>query len=227
MDKDYREKIRKLLALAESPNEYEAKAALLKARELMAEHKLSESELKEIGKKEVRDIHSGVTCSKRRDPWAIDLGTVISEHYCCRGFRSHRKGKQTQEMCFVGLEDDVEIYVEIYKYAVDCIRAGIERVKRNCPEWLPDKYVKMKTNGYGYGFVWGIYDALEAQEEEKSEEGWGLVLSCPQEVNDYIDANRTSQPFKVKARNELDVGCYNKGLKDGKEWDPGKRITAV
>ena len=35
MEKDYREKIKKLLALAESPNEHEAKAALLKAKELM------------------------------------------------------------------------------------------------------------------------------------------------------------------------------------------------
>lgn len=41
---DYRDKIKKFLALAESPNESEAKAALLKARELMAEHKLSEAE---------------------------------------------------------------------------------------------------------------------------------------------------------------------------------------
>ena len=44
MDKDYRDKIRKLLALAESPNENEAKLALLKARQLMAEHKLTERE---------------------------------------------------------------------------------------------------------------------------------------------------------------------------------------
>lgn len=34
------EKIAKLLALAESPYEEEAKAALLQARRLMAEHKL-------------------------------------------------------------------------------------------------------------------------------------------------------------------------------------------
>ena len=34
------EKIAKLLALAESPYEEEAKAALLQARHLMAEHKL-------------------------------------------------------------------------------------------------------------------------------------------------------------------------------------------
>lgn len=37
---DYKDKIKKLLALAESPNENEAQAALLKARQLMAEHRL-------------------------------------------------------------------------------------------------------------------------------------------------------------------------------------------
>ena len=36
---DIREKIAKLLALATSPNEQEAREALLKARELMAKHK--------------------------------------------------------------------------------------------------------------------------------------------------------------------------------------------
>ena len=40
---DYKDKIRKLLALAQSPVEAEAKAALLKARELMAKHKLTEA----------------------------------------------------------------------------------------------------------------------------------------------------------------------------------------
>ena len=41
---DYKDKIRKLLALAQSPVEAEAKAALLKARELMAKHKLRPEE---------------------------------------------------------------------------------------------------------------------------------------------------------------------------------------
>ena len=35
---DIEKKIRKLLALSESPNEFEAQAALLKARQLMAEY---------------------------------------------------------------------------------------------------------------------------------------------------------------------------------------------
>lgn len=44
---DYKDKIKKLLALAESPNENEAQAALLKARQLMAEHKIGEADLEE------------------------------------------------------------------------------------------------------------------------------------------------------------------------------------
>lgn len=47
MATNIKDKIAKLLALAESPNENEAKAALLKARELMAEHKLRPEEMKD------------------------------------------------------------------------------------------------------------------------------------------------------------------------------------
>lgn len=46
MATNIKDKIAKLLALAESPNENEARAALLKARELMAEHKLRPEEIK-------------------------------------------------------------------------------------------------------------------------------------------------------------------------------------
>lgn len=77
MDKDYKDKIRKLLALAESPNEHEAKAALLKARQLMAEHKLTEAELKDVEKQKVKDIRTDITCSKRRNPWVIPLSATI------------------------------------------------------------------------------------------------------------------------------------------------------
>ena len=47
---DYKDRIRKLLALATSPEEGEAKAALLKARELMAKYKLTEMDVRELKK---------------------------------------------------------------------------------------------------------------------------------------------------------------------------------
>ena len=90
---DIKGKIRNLLALAESPNENEAKAALLKARELIAKHKLTETELAEEEKQAVRDVRTDITCSKRRDPWIVGLSAVIGENYCCKGYRSHAKGR--------------------------------------------------------------------------------------------------------------------------------------
>ena len=89
MATDYKDKIRKLLALAESPEEHEARAALLKARQLMAEHKLTEAELKDVEKQEVKDILTDITCSKRRNPWIVNLSAVIGESYCCKGYRRH------------------------------------------------------------------------------------------------------------------------------------------
>ena len=89
MEMNYKAKIKKLLALAESPVEAEAQAALLKARELMAKHKLSERDLKDVGKREVRDVELEITCSKRRDPWIVNLSGVIAENYCCQGYRRH------------------------------------------------------------------------------------------------------------------------------------------
>ena len=80
MEMNYKVKIKKLLALAESPVEAESRAALLKARELMARHKLSERDLKDEGGQEVKDVELEITCSKRRDPWIVNLSGVIAEN---------------------------------------------------------------------------------------------------------------------------------------------------
>ena len=106
MATDYKEKIKKLLALAESPNEHEAKAALLKARQLMAEHKLMEAEVKDVEKQVVKEVWTDITCSKRRNPWVVHLSAAIGGNYCCKGCRRHRPGEQTQQIGFIGFEDD-------------------------------------------------------------------------------------------------------------------------
>lgn len=222
MDKDYREKIKKLLALAESPNEHEAKAALLKARQLMAEHKLTEAECIDVEKQEIKDVHTGITCSKRREPWIVNLSTVIGENYCCQAYRRQVKGKQTNEVCFIGFEEDVEICVSIFLYALDCIRAQNKQTKKeNACHY--SSYVKRLCDSYGYGFVIGIHEAFKQQEQE-NESGWGLVLSIPQEVKDATsDFDR--KDFKSRAQERLEGDMYYKGLQEGKKFDPQKRIA--
>lgn len=73
MATNIKDKIAKLLALAESPNENEAKAALLKARELMAEHKLRPEDVKKAKKEKVIRKVLDITCTAMTNPWAASL----------------------------------------------------------------------------------------------------------------------------------------------------------
>lgn len=222
MATDYKDKIRKLLALAESPVEAEAKAALLKARQLMAEHKLTERDCREAEKLAVKDVLTDITCSKRRDPWIVNLSAVIGENYCCKGYRRHYHGHQTQYSGFIGLEDDVEICVAIFKYAVDCIRAGVKRIKKE-NEGYYSNYVKNLCDSYGYGFVNGISAAFEAQQEANKEE-WGLVLVMPKEVKEA--AQRLGhEEFKSRSEDTISTDGYTMGYMEGKEFDPTRRLA--
>ena len=217
---DIKGKIRNLLALAESPNENEAKAALLKARELMAKHKLTEAELGEAAKQEVVRKTTDITFSKRRNPWINRLLWVIGDNYCCKAFRSHRKRKQTQIAGFIGLENDVEICVEVFKYAVNCIEYGILGVKEKNAGYST-AYIKRQCDSYGYGYVRGILTAFEQQNTENKQE-WGLVLVIPQEVKDAAqDLGRVM--FKAQAEQNIDPRTYKEGYADGTKFDPSGR----
>lgn len=218
---DYKDKIRKLLALAESPEEAEAKAALLRARELMAKHKLTEADLEEAKKQAVRDMNTDITCSKRRDPWITGLSAIIGENYCCKGYRTHYHGKQTQYIGFIGLEDDVEVCVAIFKYAVDCIKAGVKAIKKELDGYYP-WYIKQQCYSYGYGFCNGIKTALEGQDEEKRSE-WGLVLVMPQEVQE-ASQHLGKEEFKARTEDTIDPKAYAQGYAHGKEFDPEHRL---
>ena len=71
-----REKIEKLLALATSPNENEARAALLKAKELMAKNKLTEADFEDAKKQKLKTFKcEDVT-------WTTDSGRVWMTRLC-------------------------------------------------------------------------------------------------------------------------------------------------
>ena len=79
MAQDIRDKIAKLLALADSPSEAEARAALLKARELMAKHKLRPEEIKKAENVKVIKETIGVSCTGMTDPWMPNLTSTIAD----------------------------------------------------------------------------------------------------------------------------------------------------
>lgn len=225
MEKDYREKIKKLLALAESPNEHEAKAALLKAKELMAEHKLSELEVEDAGKKKVKEVLlADMQASTRYNPWIISLSTVIGENYCCKAFYNRYSRKQLRTIGFVGFEEDVQICEQVFRYAVNCVESKLKDIKKE-NSCYDAQYRKKLCDGYGYGFMIGVQEAFEKQKEENKEKGWGLVMVMPQEVVEHTKKFK-KEKFDEHAGSKIDVDAFGDGYMDGKNFDPTKRLEA-
>lgn len=182
---EIKDKIAKLLALADSPNENEAKAALLKAREMMAKHKLLPEEIRKAEDAKVIKRTIDITCTKMTNTWAVQLSAIVAGHYCCKAFRNHRSGEKKVTIGFVGLEDDFEICVRIFRYAFDCVESRCKAIKAEYKDLYTATYLRQITNAYGYGFCSGLKEAFHKQDKEHKQE-WGLVLVTPQAVEDVM-----------------------------------------
>lgn len=216
-------KIKKLLALAASPNEHEAKAALLKARELMAKHKINKNEVVEK-KGEVIDILTDITCTKRKNAWIINLSDIIADNYCCAAYRSRRYKAKKNTVGFIGLDEDIEICINIFKYAVDCVLANIKSLKKEYAEIYTNDFLNKLCESYGFGFCSGVHKAFEEQNRQK--EDYALVLVQPREVTESLD-EMTSECFEsidLSTNEQIEFALL--GLDDGENFHPELRIKA-
>lgn len=220
-----KDKIAKLLALAGSPEPEEAKAALLKAREMMAKYKLRPEEFQEAEKNgKVIQEFVGVSCTVFWDPWVADLAAFIAAHYCCKTFSFQERGKQTIKIGFIGLKDDFEVCKQIFLYARDCANAaGMDEITQG--PYVPPNECRKNLIAYGYGFAAGVDKALKEQEVKHPE--WGLVLKTPQSVLDA--AARIGEPRSLghTPKGALIDQYKYLGYYEGMGFDPARRISAA
>ena len=215
---DIKDKIKKLLSLATSPNENEARDALLKAKELMAKNKMTEDDFREDQKlvKITCDEVSWTTDSG--DIWMTSLCSLLADNYCCSASWSTPRGCRTHTLVIAGLEDDAKICCEVIKYAVGFVNGKIKIISRKNPATA-----EASAKSYAKGFVLGMEMAFEDQKEENPE--WALVVVKPQEVQDY-ESNLGSRSVKTK-RTDFDPLAYMRGQKDGQEFNKTKALCAV
>ena len=129
------------MALSESPNENEAVAALEKARKLMDEYRLSESECLYVK-------HS-VKATKRLSGWRVNLSDAVAWLNCCETFRTPATG----EIYFYGEEFDVFMAGEMYR----CLSKTIERMaKQNIRKTASLKYRDKYRLGVACELRWRI-----------------------------------------------------------------------
>ena len=201
------DRIQKCLALGSSPNENEARTALLMARRLMAKYMISEGEVTEAdGDPEERD--SSVTCTTVRDPWAIQLGTLIGERHRCRSFVRKGYRKKTMTVSFIGFPKDLDICLSAFEYAAATVRLGIASARMD----------RARADSYARGFLNGLEAAYREQDRrEEGETGMSLmaVTVPPEEVEGYAD--RTLGSRRISMRSYMtDPSVYDSGYAAGR-----------
>ena len=216
---DIKDKIKKLLALATSPNEHEAKDALLKARELMAKNKLSERDFEE--KKDMTLKH--VTCDEVKwttdsgNIWMVNLCKILCESYCCTCAWRTPKASRTHTLVITGIGDDADICKSVVEYAVGFVLGHIEILQRKFRS-----NPRAVSKSYAEGFIMGLEMALEEQKEEHKE--WALVVVKPQEVTDY---EKTLGNKNVRTKQaSFDPLAYLRGQNDGMNFNAKRVLEA-
>lgn len=209
-----KEKIRKLLALSQSPNENEARDAMLKAKELMIKNKLSEADF------EVKETNlTRIICEDIK--WTTDSGNIwmtslcdlICDNYLCVASWKTVKGSRTHTLCIDGLEEDAELCKTVIEYAIDFVISAIRILQKR----YKTKDPKVISKSYAQGFILGLEMAFEEQKDEHPE--WGLVAVKPKELEDLEFGTKT-----VKSKNvQFDPLAYTKGQNDGSNFN-AKRV---
>lgn len=223
MSRDMKDVIKKLLALAgNNPNENEAKAAMLKARKLMAQYKLTESDIEDKTENDVVKEEVGVSCTAMTESWMLPLSATIAEHYCCVGTAFRKHGSKTYRIAFTGLEDDYAVCKQIFLYAVECIRQRCKEIKKE-NDWRSSSSIRELCNAYGIGFCKGLSDAFDEQDRNNQE--YAIVLVTPEKVHEATKHMKRNNAKLHTGKDTYGSSVYaSEGYADGKRFDPTTKL---
>lgn len=203
------DKIKKLFALATSPNEAEAMAAASKARELMAKYNLSMGELTEHEMNDLSEIvEEFAECEfeKRFPAWVGIVSHGLSilyrvEHYVGWSRTGHTtrtgyyKATKKFKMYFVGAKEDAAAAAYVLAY-----------ILRSCNSWAKDYYQNRATDeekaqyrrrqiykSYFVGLAYRVRERLEEEAakfnrlEEANAACRALVVVKDKKLKDYME----------------------------------------
>lgn len=219
-----KDKISKLLKLSVNPNENEAKQALLKARQLMAKYKITESNVASDNNSKVVEALTNISFTKTTGIWVPYLSEAICKNYCCVSSSIRDFGKRTYKLNIIGLSDDVEVAKSVLQYAYDFVKNRCSEIKEEHKDYnVSAYYIRNLCSNYGIGFALGV-DRMFNEQNKVTETG--IVLVTPTEVYEYIKGMTTRDFDAVEhlERNEGSEYYKIKGYADGKQFKPNKSL---
>ena len=204
------EKIRKLLALSESPNQHEAEQAMAKASALMEEHQIVMSDVlvKEM-KSAQAEKGKRFKVTEQGKVFSLNLASAVGLIFDT-GAIQYMGGSIIR---FIGLKDDVAqsemLFDHLWLSWQSIVRQDVKRWKDD--SYLPPRQYNVKKfkMGHGQGFANAIFyraqrlarlrkEAVQAS----SSTGRELVVLKDQLVEQYYDDNNVKPARKRKLQTE-------------------------
>lgn len=205
-------KIQKLLNLAgNNPNEEEAKAALLKAQELMARYNVTMEGLHE----EASIKHTLSETNIKPHKLVNGLANVIASSFACKVIIIVNK------ICFFGRVDNANAASSAFTFAFSVMTKGARNACRAYGIKPGTKGASYPYNSYCMGFISGVKADMDAQTV-------ALAVVVPEDVNTAFDAR-----FAMRSRYKssgLKAGIndrvYAEGYKDGSNMMDRRSLNA-
>lgn len=230
---DVKQKIKKLLAMAEGGSENEQIVALKQAKRLMLKHNLTDSDINDSEQEVIKIGLDDIKYNLYLD-WKNQIHQILCENFRCLPlFKSYSSKHEVP--VFLGLKTDVEVCVELFKYLIN---RGIDesnrvyRYQRNINQDAfkryyngildtlevvkSEKYVK---NSFLQGYVNGIEEGLDTSLSESEKQEYALALLVPEIVMKQRDLYEDGT---IKTKNsfgtfDIDYESYVEGIEEGRK----------
>ena len=206
------EKIKGLLALGDksrNPEEAEAKAALLKAHELMAKYNIS---IEMTDEEKTAYVHEQCE-SKWNMGFRKPLASIIAQNFRCELYFKGNGGP----VVFFGHATDARIAREVFEFAYNfAIKEG-NRCYNKC--YQMGRNTQGVFNSYVRGFLAGLKQKLD-------EQSTALMVVTPEDVKTkFEELSKNFKPGSGGIRNTgFDSESYHQGVTDGRTVMNGRRL---
>lgn len=205
------DKIQKLLALAgNNPSEQEAKEALLKAQELMAQYNVDMENLP--NGKAIR--YELITTKVKAHKWNNTLGSILGDAFACKVIISMGK------ISFFGRSDNAQAVASAMEFAYKVMVKGGNRATRNAGLEPGHTGAAHYYNAYVLGFLHGLKQAMDAQTV-------ALAVVVPKDVEDAFHHKYPDIRYTRKSHTKAAYGeeAYAAGMQDGSSVMDKRSIT--
>jgi hypothetical protein len=198
------DKLRKVMAMTQSPVEAEAQTAMEMLQRLLTQYNLEMADLEQRG----AQTKPGITeqahdLGKAAFNWKLDLAETIAEHYYCWGMVD----RYSKTVKFVGRPDNVESLKMLYAWVIDQIKRISSEERKRWQEESGEHVDPLRWQvNFGLGVVSRLGVRLREIRERQASDVTAIVLSHRTEISDFMEEKygRRVDGRKTKQEEEWD-----------------------